>query len=332
MPTFIDGLMQALGAFQQPTNQVAAQTAQSLGSDNPMQAYFQNLKGLPHPDIIGSAANWDLNNQNNQLARDNFNLNVKNQEDALQQRTAQGSMLQGLWGKLSEQDRAALQNTPEGRFQLVYGDAMAGSPTVFDPAQLGSVYGGVGRTLQGNYDKQLATDAASNSLQQRTAVLQNAINSLPDGANKGLLSAMIPMAGDDKTYNMMMETIQAISKPADPYRQAALEETIKHNRITENQGQQRIDNGLNPASKTKKLSSTDAYNQVSALVDYYKSPNDFKADLERNKAKLIAKFGLSKYNQLVEEATMADPKAGSLFRPGSGSPMRYYLTNTQSYW
>lgn len=77
-----------------------------------------------------------------------------------------------------------------------------------------------------------------------------------------------------------------------------------------------------------KSSKSDWEGVVMLSADYYRTPQDYLADLERHKVQLVQLLGPAGYRRLVSGANPSDNGGarGSKFVPGGGSPLREVLT------
>jgi hypothetical protein len=95
-------------------------------------------------------------------------------------------------------------------------------------------------------------------------------------------------------------------------------------------------NGGASGSKGKSNPQLDVYNDVYGLLENYKSPADFLADVRRNRETLSSKMGAKNYEALLNSInnysktnmnldTAGNILPGAAFKPGTESPMRAYL-------
>jgi hypothetical protein len=258
------------------------------------------------------------------------------------------SAVQGLSKGLTLADRAALQGSPEGRTVLSLVDAIGQNPNLFGMDTAVKTYGTAGNLVQ-----------SGNNRAQTVNTLRQMVNQIPDGAQKQMLNSLLPLASQpgmeglaDNIYKTALSSIpQPLSQKEQlqnellraqigseqgqasqyPYKNALTQAQIGTEGLQQQNYQSLINDRNNDGTKQPVPKASDHFNQLAAMIERYKHPTDYLADLRRNKAKIITKIGLSKYNQLVKMAEEADPDyAGSLFKSGSGSPMRYYINTVES--
>ena len=74
--------------------------------------------------------------------------------------------------------------------------------------------------------------------------------------------------------------------------------------------------------------------EFDAMVYRYKRPSDYIADLERYQQALVQRFGRKTYDNMVKSAKSFKARSSNAvnknYKPGSRSPMRYYIETTQA--